>query len=159
MRVVLQRVARASVRWTDDSGQETCNEIGQGLVVLAGVGPEDDESQVDRLAGKVAHLRIFSDESGRFNRSLEDVAGAALVVSQFTLFADTTRGRRPSFSGAGDPARAEELYERFVARLRERGVPTQTGGFGEHMVVSLENDGPVTLVLSTEDWDTSVGGR
>jgi D-tyrosyl-tRNA(Tyr) deacylase len=159
MRVVLQRVARASVRWTADGGEETCNEIGPGLVVLAGVGPEDDESHADRLADKVARLRIFRDDEGRFNRSLEDVGGAALVVSQFTLYADATRGRRPSFIRAGDPARAEELYQRFVARLRERGVPTRTGGFGEHMVVSLDNDGPVTLALSTDDWNTSVGGR
>lgn len=159
MRVVLQRVERASVRWEDESGGETCNHIGAGLVVLAGVGPDDDESHADRLADKVAQLRIFRDDEGRFNRSLEDVAGEALVVSQFTLYADATRGRRPSFVRAGDPARAEELYERFVARLRERGVPTQTGGFGEHMVVSLDNDGPVTLALSTDDWNTSVSGR
>jgi D-aminoacyl-tRNA deacylase len=156
MRAVIQRVARASVTWTDDNGQATCNQIGSGLLVLLGVGPDDTEAECDRLADKIAGLRIFSDQDGRFNLSLEDVSGGVLVVSQFTLYADATRGRRPSFIKAGDPERAEGLYERFAQRLRDRGLPVETGGFGEHMTVSLDNDGPVTLVLSTDDWETGI---
>ena len=109
------------------------------------------------MADKVAHLRIFPDDEGRSNRSVRDVAGEALVVSQFTLYADTTRGRRPSFVRAGDPDRAEELYRRVAAQLEALGVPTRTGSFGARMAVSLENDGPVTLVLSTHPWETRIG--
>ena len=147
MRVVIQRVAHASVAWDDKV--ET---IGPGFVLLVGAGPDDDEASVRRLADKVAELRVFADEAGKMNRSLGDVHGAALVVSQFTLFADMSRGRRPSFISAGDPKRAEELYLALAARLRERGIETRTGSFGAHMRVSIENDGPVTLVLSTDDW-------
>lgn len=157
MRVIVQRVSRGAVSWTEEGG-ELRNEIGTGLVILVGVGPNDIEAHADRLADKVAQLRIFADDGGRFNLSLEDVGGEALVVSQFTLFADATRGRRPSFIGAGDPDRAQELYERFAQRLRERGIPTRTGSFGAHMTVSLDNDGPVTFALSTDDWRTSIGG-
>lgn len=132
------------------------NRIGRGLAVLLGVGPADDERAAERLAAKVATLRIFSDESGRFNLSLEDVGGEALVVSQFTLYADTSRGRRPSFLSAGDPARAERLYQHFAAQLRAMGVPVQMGSFGARMTVAIENDGPVTLALSTDDWRTAV---
>ena len=107
-----------------------------------------------RLADKLIDLRVFADEAGRMNLSLVDVKGAALVVSQFTLFADMSRGRRPSLLKAGDPARAEELYESFVRRFRERGIEVQTGSFGAVMRVSIENDGPVTLVISTDDWPT-----
>ena len=157
MRVVVQRVARASVRWTGEDGGARCSSVGRGLLLLAGVGPEDAEAEADRMADKVAHLRIFPDDEGRFNRSVRDAGGEALVVSQFTLYADTTRGRRPSFVRAGDRDRAEELYRRLAGQLEALGVPTRTGGFGAQMAVSLENDGPVTLVLSTHPWETRIG--
>ncbi len=122
-------------------------EIGAGLVVLLGVADGDTEAEAERLAGKIARLRIFEGESGKFDRSLLDVGGAALVVSQFTLIADTARGNRPSFSDAARPETAEPLYERFSQALRELGVPVQTGVFGAKMQVSLVNDGPVTIIL------------
>lgn len=124
--------------------------------MLVGAGGDDDEATVQRLADKIVDLRVFADEAGRMNLSLVDVKGSALIVSQFTLFADMSRGRRPSLLKAGDPARAEQLYERFVQRFRERGIETKTGSFGAVMRVSIENDGPVTLVLSTDDWPTRV---
>ena len=151
MRVVIQRVTRASVGW--DGNSET---IGHGFVLLVGAGPDDNEGAVRRLADKVAELRVFADAAGKMNLSLIDVNGSALVVSQFTLFADMSRGRRPSFIGAGDPKRAEELYLAFASRLRERGIQTKIGSFGSHMTVTIENDGPVTLVLSSDDWPTRV---
>lgn len=156
MRVVVQRVVRASVRWTGEGGDARCSSIGRGLLLLAGVGPEDAEAEADRMADKVAHLRIFPDEAGRSNRSVREAGGEALVVSQFTLYADTTRGRRPSFMRAGDRGRAEELYRRLAGQLHAMGVPTRTGSFGAQMAVSLENDGPVTLVLSTHPWETRI---
>jgi len=122
-------------------------EIGAGMLVLLGVAQEDTAAEAERLAGKIARLRIFADDSGRFDRSLLDVGGAALVVSQFTLIADTARGNRPSFGGAARPELAEPLYEHFCATLRELGVPVETGVFGARMAVELENDGPVTIVL------------
>ena len=124
--------------------------------MLVGAASDDDETNVRRLADKVIDLRVFADEAGRMNLSLVDVKGAALVVSQFTLFADMSRGRRPSLLKAGDPKRAEELYEVFVRRFRERGIETQTGSFGAVMRVSIENDGPVTLVTSSDEWPTRV---
>lgn len=130
--------------------------IGHGFVLLVGAAADDDESTVRRLADKIIDLRVFADEAGKMNLSLVDVKGSALIVSQFTLFADTSRGRRPSLLGAGDPARAEVLYESFVNRFRERGIETRTGSFGAVMRVSIDNDGPVTLVLSTDDWVTRV---
>jgi D-tyrosyl-tRNA(Tyr) deacylase len=126
---------------------EVRGEIGGGLVVLLGVARDDDEAGAARLAGKVARLRIFEDEAGRFDRSVLDVGGAALVVSQFTLLADTARGNRPSFSGAAPPELAEPMYEQFCGALRELGVPVETGVFGARMQVELVNDGPVTIVL------------
>lgn len=146
-----QRVTAGSVRWVD-SGEERTATTGRGLVLLVGAAPSDDETTVRRVADKVIDLRIFADDAGKMNLSLADVRGDALIVSQFTLFADMSRGRRPSLLGAGDPARAEQLYESFVARFRERGIQTQTGSFGAEMLVSIENDGPVTLVLSSDDW-------
>jgi D-tyrosyl-tRNA(Tyr) deacylase len=122
-------------------------EIGPGLVVLLGVAAGDGEGDADRLAGKLARLRVFENEAGRFDRSLLDTGGAALVVSQFTLLADTTKGNRPSFTAAAEPDLAEALYERFGAALRELGVPVETGVFGARMEVELVNDGPVTIVL------------
>ncbi len=121
--------------------------IGPGLLVLLGVARGDDLAAAARLAGKVARLRVFEDEQGRFDRSLLDARGAALVVSQFTLIADTAKGNRPSFSDAAAPEEAEPLYEGFCTALRSEGVPVETGVFGERMQVELVNDGPVTIVL------------
>jgi D-tyrosyl-tRNA(Tyr) deacylase len=144
MRVVLQRVSRARVR----AEGEPAGEIGLGLVLFAGIARGDDAAAVKRLAAKVARLRIFEGEGGRFERSLLDVGGEALVVSQFTLLADAAKGTRPSFSGAAQPEQAEPLYEVFCTALRELGVPVATGVFGARMEVELVNEGPVTLVLS-----------
>ena len=155
MRLVVQRVASGSVSW-DDAGTNRAATIGPGFVLLVGAGADDDETAVRRLADKVIDLRVFGDEAGRMNLSLEDVKGMALILSQFTLFADMSRGRRPSLLKAGDPKRAEELYLAFVQRFKERGIETKTGSFGAVMRVSIENDGPVTLVLSTDDWPTRV---
>lgn len=157
MRVILQRVARASVTWRDDAGPQR-QEIGPGLAILVGAGPDDGPSEADRLADKVAQLRIFPDDEGRFNRSLEEVGGQALVVSQFTLYADATRGRRPSFIGAAAPDCARDLCQRFADRLSARGIRTRTGSFGAQMTVRLDNEGPVTLALSTEPWETRISG-
>ena len=140
----------------DDSGTERRATIGHGFVLLVGAASDDDEANVQRLADKIIDLRVFADEAGRMNLSLVDVGGSALIVSQFTLFADMSRGRRPSLLKAGDPARAEQLYELFVQKFRERGIDTETGSFGAVMRVGIENEGPVTLVLSTDDWVTRV---
>ncbi len=155
MRVVAQRVTSGSVSW-EEAGDQRRATIGHGLVLLVGAASDDDDTTVRRLADKIVDLRVFADEAGRMNLSLVDEGGAALIVSQFTLFADMSRGRRPSLLKAGDPARAEQLYGVFVQRFRERGIETQTGSFGAVMRVSIENDGPVTLVLSTDDWPTRV---
>lgn len=145
MRALLQRTTGARVR-VDGA---TVGEIGKGLVVLLGVGPDDREAVADALARRVAELRIFDDADGRTNLSLRDVDGAALVVSQFTLYADTRRGRRPGFTGAAGPELAERLYGRFVGALRALEVETATGRFGEVMAVELVNDGPFTIWLDT----------
>jgi D-aminoacyl-tRNA deacylase len=142
MRAVVQRVSRAS---SSPGGS-----IGAGLCILLGVGTGDDEAGAVRLAEKVARLRIFENEEGKFDRSLLDTGGAALVVSQFTLLADTAKGNRPSFSAAAPPEQAEPLYERFAGALRALGVEVATGVFGARMAVELTNDGPVTIVLDTE---------
>jgi D-tyrosyl-tRNA(Tyr) deacylase len=155
VRIVAQRVASGSVSWEED-GAEKVATIGAGLVLLVGAAPNDDETTVRRMADKLVDLRVFADQAGRMNLSLADVMGAALIVSQFTLFADMSRGRRPSLLGAGDPKRAEELYEAFASRFRERGIETSTGSFGAVMTVDIANDGPVTLVLSSDDWPTRV---
>ncbi|MGH3048766.1 MAG: D-aminoacyl-tRNA deacylase [Gaiellaceae bacterium] len=139
MKAVVQRVSRARVT--------PGGAIGAGLCVLLGVAADDDEAAADALAGKVARLRVFSDAEGRFDRSLLDTRGQALVVSQFTLIADTRKGNRPSFAGAARPEAAVPLYERFCAALRELGIAVETGVFGEHMELTLANDGPVTIVL------------
>jgi D-tyrosyl-tRNA(Tyr) deacylase len=143
MRVVVQRVSRASV----GVDGRVAAEIGPGLLVLLGVAAGDGEADAARLAGKAARLRVFENEDGRFDRSLLDTGGAALVVSQFTLIADTAKGNRPSFAGAAAPDAAAQLYEAFCAALRELGVPVATGVFGARMAVELVNDGPVTVVL------------
>ncbi|HEX9331969.1 MAG TPA: D-aminoacyl-tRNA deacylase [Anaerolineales bacterium] len=143
MRALLQRVSKASV--TVDG--QTISAIGKGLLILLGVGHGDGEEQIALLAEKVASLRIFEDEQGKTNLSVLDVRGEAIVVSQFTLYADSRKGRRPSFTDAALPEVAEPLVNRFVELLRGHGVPTQTGQFGAHMLVEIHNDGPVTIWL------------
>jgi D-tyrosyl-tRNA(Tyr) deacylase len=141
MRVVVQRVRSGRVNVEG----RVIAEIGPGVVILLGVGPQDGEEQARYLVEKIANLRIFEDEQGKINRSLLDVGGAAIVVSQFTLYADTRKGRRPSFTDAAPPEIARPLVERFAELLQAQGVPTQTGDFGAHMLVEIANDGPVTI--------------
>jgi D-tyrosyl-tRNA(Tyr) deacylase len=143
MRALIQRVTQASV--TVDG--KTISSIGHGLVVLLGIGHTDGEEQARWLAEKIATLRIFSDADGKMNLSVQDANGEAIVVSQFTLFADAQKGRRPSFIDAARPEVAAPLVERFASFLREQGVPTQTGVFGADMLVEIHNDGPVTIWL------------
>jgi len=150
VRALLQRVTGACVR-VGGQDREVVGEIGPGLVVLLGVGPADSDIVADDLARTVAELRIFRDEAGRTNRSLLDTGGAALVVSQFTLYADTRRGRRPGFTGAAPPELAERLYVRFADALGRIGIPTATGRFGAAMRVELVNDGPFTIWLDTDE--------
>jgi D-tyrosyl-tRNA(Tyr) deacylase len=147
MRAVCQRVAAAQVT----AGAEIVGEIGHGLVVLVGIANGDDGADAERLAGKVARLRVFEDEHGKFARSLLAVGGAALVVSQFTLLADSRRqkGTRPDFSKAAPKEQAEHLYERFCEALESEGVPVQRGVFGAYMALELVNDGPVTIIIDT----------
>ena len=149
MRVVVQRVSRASV----SVDGEIVASIGRGLLLLVGVADGDGEEDARRLATKCAELRIFSDAEGKFNLSLLDIGAEALVVSQFTLLADTRRGRRPSFVGAAPPETAEPLVEAFARAMREAGVPTQTGRFGAKMTVELVNEGPVTIVLDSAEFE------
>ena len=152
MRVLLQRVRRASVTVAG----ETVGEIGHGILLFIGITAGDAPADADWLAKKAAGLRIFEDEDGKMNRSLLDVGGDALVVSQFTLYADCRKGRRPGFDAAGDPAAAEQLYEYFTERLKAEGVGrVATGRFGADMLVSLENDGPATFLLS-HPWEYAV---
>ncbi len=146
MRVLLQRVRQASVSVEG----EIIGQIRRGVVALVGIGQGDGEDQARYLAKKVAELRIFEDENGKTNLSLRDVGGAALVISQFTLYADTRKGRRPSFTHAARPEIAEPLFNRFVDLLRAEGVPVETGRFGAHMIVEIHNDGPVTIWLERE---------
>jgi D-tyrosyl-tRNA(Tyr) deacylase len=146
MRLVVQRVVRAEVR----AGGERLGAIGPGAVVFAGVGAEDTEATVDRMADKLIGLRYFADAGGRTNLSIADVGGGFLVVSQFTLMADLRRGRRPGFTDAAAPERAEPLVDRFVARLRAAGLEVATGRFGAAMEVELVNEGPFTLVVDSD---------
>lgn len=145
MRAVVQRVSEASVRVETD----VVGRIGRGLLVLLGVSTTDTEKDVDYLSEKIAHLRIFEDPDGKLNRSLLEVGGEMLVVSQFTLLGDCRKGRRPSFTAAAEPGHAARLYEHFVRQTARQGVPVQTGRFQALMAVSLVNDGPVTLVLDS----------
>jgi D-aminoacyl-tRNA deacylase len=147
VRALLQRTSGARVRVAGS----VVGEIERGLVVLLGVGPSDGEPVAEALARRVTELRIFDDEAGRTNLSLIDVGGSVLVVSQFTLYADTRRGRRPGFTGAAAPELAERLYLRFAAALRDLGVEVATGQFGAVMAVELVNDGPFTIWLDTDD--------
>ncbi|MCI0549666.1 MAG: D-aminoacyl-tRNA deacylase [Anaerolineae bacterium] len=143
MRALIQRVSKASVTVEE----QTISSIGKGLLILLGVGHGDGETQAEFLAEKVANLRIFEDENGKTNLSILDIKGEAIVVSQFTLYADTRKGRRPSFIDAALPDVAEPLVKQFAELLRSHGVPTQTGKFGAHMLVEIHNDGPVTIWL------------
>jgi len=145
MRGVVQRVTQARVL----VGHEVVGEIGPGLCVLIGVARGDEPADAERLAGRVARLRIFENEEGKFDWSLVDIGGAALVVSQFTLIADTEKGNRPSFSEAAEPEVADRLYQDFCGALAALGVPVETGVFGARMRVELANEGPVTIVLDT----------
>jgi D-aminoacyl-tRNA deacylase len=145
MRAVVQRVSEARV----EVDQAVTGSIGSGLVVLLGVGQGDTESDAEYLAGKIAGLRVFPDEAGKMNRSVADCSGALLVVSQFTLYGDCRKGRRPSFDGAAAPDHANRLYEYFVAQVRARGLRVETGVFQALMAVHLVNDGPVTLILDS----------
>lgn len=146
MRAVIQRVKRASVRVDAD----VAGEIGSGLLVLLGVGKDDTEDDARYIADKLSVLRIFEDSDGKMNLSVRDVGGSVLVVSQFTLFADCRKGRRPSFIDAGDPEQARRLYERVVEFLKQSGVPTSEGIFQASMEVELVNDGPVTILLDSK---------
>jgi D-tyrosyl-tRNA(Tyr) deacylase len=143
MRALIQRVSSGNVTVDD----QTIAQIGRGLVILLGVGHGDGEEQAAYLVEKIANLRVFEDDQGKTNLSILDVGGEAIVVSQFTLYADTRKGRRPSFIYAADPDVAEPLVERFAELLRGHNVPTQTGQFGAHMLVEIHNDGPVTIWL------------
>ena len=146
MRAVIQRVSCAQV---SVNGTVT-GDIGRGLVVLLGVGQSDTESDADYLAEKVSGLRVFEDSEGKMNRSLAEVGGAVLVVSQFTLYGDVRRGKRPSFDAAAPPQKARELYEYFLERIRAAGLPCETGRFQEMMQVEFVNEGPVTILLDSE---------
>lgn len=145
MRALIQRVSQASV----SVNQQTISKIEKGLLILLGIGHGDGEAQAQALAEKIAHLRIFEDEHGKTNLSILDAQGEAIVVSQFTLYADTRKGRRPSFIQAALPEIAEPLVERFVEALKSHGVPSQTGQFGANMNVHIDNDGPFTIWLET----------
>ncbi|WP_123041255.1 D-aminoacyl-tRNA deacylase [Cohnella candidum] len=145
MKVVVQRVSEARVKVEE----ETVGEISQGLLLLVGIGQEDEDADLVWMADKLSGLRIFEDESGKMNLSVLDVGGAILSVSQFTLYGDCRKGRRPNFMGAARPETAEAMYERFNGLLRERGVSVETGRFGAMMDVGLVNDGPVTLIVDS----------
>lgn len=147
MRALLQRTTGADVQVEGD----VVGSIGQGLVVLVGVGPADDDSTAEGLARKIAELRMFRDEAGRTNRSLIDIEGSALVISQFTLYADTRRGRRPGFTGGASPEVADRLYQLLCEALRGLGITVATGRFGAEMAVNLVNDGPFTIWLDTNE--------
>ncbi len=146
MKAILQRVQKGSV----SVDGKVVGKIGPGLVILLGVGPGDSESQARELAKKIAYLRIFADENGKMNLSLLDVGGGALVVPQFTLYANTDKGHRPSFVGAAPPSLARPLVAQFTEFLTWLGIPTQSGEFGAHMLVEIHNDGPVTISLEVE---------
>lgn len=145
MRAVIQRVARAEL---SVNGEQIAS-IGRGYVVLLGVTHDDSETDARYIADKIASLRLFEDEAGKINLGITDVGGGVLIVSQFTLYADCRKGRRPSFTDAAPPAVADKLYQRVVQLLHEAGLPVQAGVFGAHMLVALVNDGPVTILLDS----------
>ncbi len=152
MKALLQRVASAKVT----VNSEIIGEIPAGWLILLGIGQGDSEADIPKLVDKILGLRLFSDADGRFNLSVQDTQGALLIVSQFTLFADCSRGRRPGFSNAAPPNQAKSLYEKFVDAMRVSGLLVQTGSFGADMKVSLVNDGPVTVMLDTADFGNSL---
>ena len=157
MRIVLQKVSEGSVDVVDETSGEVDTtfepqHIGIGYVLLVGVEDTDGAKQIDWLARKIANLRVFEDENGKMNRSIHDVNGSVLSISQFTLYADVRKGNRPSFTNAGAPDMANALYEKFVAMCRERVPKVETGRFGADMKVSLENDGPFTILIDSEDF-------
>ncbi len=160
MRIVLQRVKRASVTVCSDDGSEprVTGEIDRGLVLLVGFRPGDSTESAAKLAKKLLDLRIFEDDDGKMNRSVTDISGGLLVVSQFTLYGDTRKGRRPSFTGAMPPAEAEAMYGRFVQMLEGSGLTIATGVFGAKMEVEIINDGPVTFILEDEPATSSAAG-
>ena len=146
MRAVIQRVSRASV--TVDG--KVNGSIGRGVLVFLGVGKDDTQADIDFIADKIANLRIFEDDSGRMNLSVTDIGGAVLLISQFTLFGDCRKGRRPDFTAAGAPDMANQLYEQTIAAVKAKGVPVETGVFAAHMDIDSINDGPVTLILDSK---------
>lgn len=146
MKAVIQRVSRASV----DVNDETIGKIGRGFLVLLGVANEDTDEDMDYLVKKITQMRIFEDEAGKMNLSLKDVGGEILIISQFTLFASTKKGNRPSFTEAGAPDFSKEMYLKFIAVCRDCGIHTEEGAFGAHMMVSLVNDGPVTITMDSK---------
>jgi len=146
MKAVIQRVSRASV----DVNDETIGKIGKGFLVLLGVANEDTDEDMDYLVKKITQMRIFEDEAGKMNLSLKDVGGELLIISQFTLFASTKKGNRPSFTEAGAPDFSKEMYLKFIKACRDCGIHTEEGEFGAHMVVSLINDGPVTITMDSK---------
>jgi D-tyrosyl-tRNA(Tyr) deacylase len=145
MKAVVQRVKRASV----EIGNDTAAMIGAGILVLLGVRVDDEERDAVYLAGKIAHLRVFEDEAGKMNLSLKETGGEALVVSQFTLYGDCRKGRRPSFTDAAEPGKGKALYEKFIACMRAEGLTVRTGRFGAKMLVKIDNDGPVTFIVES----------
>jgi len=155
LRAVVQRVARSAVSVVEDGEEREVGRIDRGLTVLIGVAAGDGDAEVERLAQKIATLRIFPDGDGKLNLDVSEAGGAILAVSQFTLLADTRKGRRPSFVGAASPELGERLYESVVSRLRGAGLSVQTGRFRTHMHVAILNDGPVTIILDTDDWGGS----
>lgn len=151
MRVIIQRVTKGQVSLKDADGYlNIISEIGLGLVILLGIGQDDGEEQAQYLAKKISNLRIFADEAGKTNLSVKDVGGEALLVSQFTLYANTKKGNRPSFVNAAAPEHAEPLVNRFAVLLRENGVQTKLGKFGDYMQVGIENDGPMTIWMEKD---------
>lgn len=152
MRAVVQRVARSAVSVVEGDAEREVGRIERGLTVLIGVAATDGEAEALRIADKIAALRIFPDDEGKLNRDVREAGGAILAISQFTLLADTRKGRRPSFIAAARPAHGEALYEAVVARLRASGLDVRTGRFGAHMRVEILNDGPVTILLDTAEW-------
>jgi D-tyrosyl-tRNA(Tyr) deacylase len=147
LKALIQRVTRAAVTVKN----EVVGKIGQGFVVLIGIASEDTEKDIDYLVDKIAQLRIFSDADGKFNISALEIGGEMLVISQFTLLADTRKGRRPSFIGAAPPQQAETLFNIFVERMRNTGLKVETGRFQQHMLVEIHNDGPVTIMLDSKE--------
>ena len=149
IRAVIQRVARSSVYLPEE--HETAGSIGKGLLILLGVGPDDTEDDMQYIIDKIIHLRIFEDEDGKMNRSAKDMGAEVLVVSQFTLYADCSKGRRPSFTKAAKPEKANEMYEQFIRKLESEGFSVGTGKFAANMQVEILNDGPVTIILDSEN--------